>query len=69
MIAGEGLVGILLAVLAVFGVGSALDLSGVLHLPAWMSSVGSLVLFALVIVSLLLFTIWKKQPKGTENDA
>ncbi len=63
MIAGEGLVGILLAVLAVFGVGSALDLSGVLNLPVWASNVGSLVVFALVILSLLKFTVWNKKSK------
>lgn len=67
MIAGEGLMGILLAVLAVFGVGSALDVSGVLRLPSWASGVGSLVLFALVILSLLAFTVWKKQPKRAQK--
>ncbi|MBQ7034490.1 MAG: oligopeptide transporter, OPT family [Clostridia bacterium] len=60
MIAGEGLVGILLAVLAVFNVGAVLDLSGVLNLPAWASNIGSLVVFGLVVLSLLKFTIWKK---------
>ncbi len=67
MIAGEGLVGILLAVLAVFGVGELLDLSGVLNLPGWAAAIGSLIVFALVILSLLAFTIWKKQPKKTEE--
>ena len=61
MIAGEGLVGILLAVLAVFGVGEALDLSGLLNLPTWASEVGSLVLFAVIILTLLKFTVWKKR--------
>jgi hypothetical protein len=60
MIAGEGLVGILLAVLAVFNVSGVLDLSGMLNLPAWASNIGSLVVFALVILSLLKFTLWKK---------
>ena len=63
MIAGEGLVGILLAVLAVFGVGEVLDLSGVLNLPAWASNLGSLVVFGLVILSLLCFTVLKKNKK------
>ncbi len=67
MIAGEGLVGILLAVLAVFGVGELLDLSGILNLPEWAATIGSLIVFALVILSLLAFTIWKKQPKKTEE--
>lgn len=63
MIAGEGLVGILLAVLAVFGVSEVLDISGVLNLPAGASGIGSLAVFALVVLSLLKFTVWKKQPK------
>ena len=62
MIAGEGLVGILLAVLTVLGVSGVLDLSGVMaKLPAWVSNVGALVVFALVILSLLKFSVWKKQ--------
>ncbi len=61
MIAGEGLVGILLAVLAVFGVGEMLDLSGLLNLPTWASEVGCLVVFGLVILTLLKFTLWKKR--------
>jgi uncharacterized oligopeptide transporter (OPT) family protein len=64
MIAGEGLVGILLALLAVFGVGEMLDLSGLLNLPAWASSIGSIVVFGLMICSLLLFTVWKKDKKS-----
>ncbi len=67
MIAGEGLVGILLAVLAVFGVGEMLDLSGLLNLPVWAKNVGSVAVFALVILSLLLFTVWKKQPAKTKE--
>ena len=66
MIAGEGLVGILLAVLAVFNVGAMLDLSGVLNLPPWASNIGSLVVFALVILSLLKFSLWKKEKKSDE---
>ena len=61
MIAGEGLVGILLALLAVFGVDKAIDISDNLNLPAWASTAGSLVVFALIIVTLLKFSIWKKQ--------
>ncbi len=61
MIAGEGLIGILLAVLAVFNVGSLLDLSGVLNLPPWASTVGSLLMLALVILALLKFSLWKKE--------
>lgn len=61
MIAGEGLVGILLAVLAVFGVDKAIDLSGVLNLPAAVANVGSLVVFALIILCLCKFSLWKKR--------
>ena len=61
MIAGEGLVGILLAVLAVFGFAEVIDLSGVLGLPAPVANLASLAVFALIILSLLKFTIWKKR--------
>ncbi len=63
MIAGEGLVGILLALLAVFGVDSMLDLSAKLGLSATFTSIGGLVLFAVVILTLLKFTLWKKRSK------
>ena len=63
MIAGEGLVGILLAVLAVFGVGNKLDISGMLGLPTWASNIGSVLVFALVIVSLVTFAL-KKDKKN-----
>ncbi len=61
MIAGEGLVGILLALLAVFGVGELIDISGLLNLPTTVSNVASLVVFALLILCVLKFTIWKKR--------
>ncbi len=59
MIAGEGLVGILLAVFAVLGLDCALDLG----LPAMVSDILSLVVFALMILCLLKFTIWRKRSK------
>ncbi len=59
MIAGEGLVGILLALLAVFGVGTAIDLSG--FIPAPISNIGGIVLFAIIILTLLKFSLWKKR--------
>ena len=49
MIAGEGVVGILLAVFAVLGIN--LDLSGVISL----GNIGALVLFAALLVSIVLF--------------
>ncbi len=63
MIAGEGLVGILLALFAIFGIDKAIDLSGKLSLSGAVQSIGSLVVFALIILSLLKFTIWKKRDK------
>ena len=67
MIAGEGIVGLLLAVLAVFGVGEIIDLSGMLNLPTWVSNIGSLVVFGLIILSLLAFTVMKKNSKKTQD--
>ena len=61
MIAGEGLIGILLALLAVFGLSDMLDISGLIGLPAWVMDVASLVVFGLIILSLLKFSVWKKR--------
>lgn len=63
MIAGEGIVGILLALLAVFGLDKAVDISGKLGLSSAVSSVAGLIVFALVILSVLKFSIWKKRRK------
>jgi len=67
MIAGEGLVGILLAVLAVFNIGSVIDLSGILGLPSWVTNVLGLVVFGLIILSLLKFSLFKKVKKLDEE--
>lgn len=61
MIAGEGLVGILLALLAVFGVDSALNLSARWGIPAVVSNIGGLVLFAIIILTVLKFSLWRKR--------
>ncbi|MBQ6847943.1 MAG: oligopeptide transporter, OPT family [Clostridia bacterium] len=61
MIAGEGLVGILLAVLAVFGIGEIINLSG--FVPPLVSNIGGLILFAIIILTLMKFTVWKKRAK------
>ncbi len=63
MIAGEGLVGIVLALLAVFGVDRVLNLSEKLGIPASVSDLGGLLLFALIILIVLKFTIWEKRDK------
>lgn len=62
MIAGEGLIGILLAVFAVVKVNGRslaeyIDLSGSVNL----GQMGALVVLALVILSILKFTIWNKK--------
>ena len=64
MIAGEGLVGIVLALLAVFGVDKLIDISGILNLPESISTVLSLVVFALIILSLLMFSVFRKRKKN-----
>ena len=63
MIAGEGLVGILLAVFAVVGIDGLFDISGLLNLPAPVANIMSLVVFGLMILCLLKFTIWRKRGK------
>ena len=63
MIAGEGLVGILLALLAVFGIDSALNLSGKLGIPAVVMDIGGIVLLAVIILTVLKFSLWKKRDK------
>ena len=61
MIAGEGLVGIVLAILAIFGADQIIDLSKYINASEMVSAMGSLLVFALVILSLLKFSIWKKR--------
>ena len=61
MIAGEGLVGILLAFLAVFGLDSVIDLSSKLAISPVVSNAGGLVLFGIIILSVLKFSLWKKR--------
>lgn len=68
MIAGEGLVGILLAVFALIPVGAktlseVIDLSGTLALPTIVANIGSLAVFAVIILFLLKFTLWRKRKK------
>ncbi len=65
MIAGEGLVGIALALLAVFGLDKVIDLSG--KIPPVVANFGGLALFAIIILTLLKFTVWKKRDKANEN--
>ena len=64
MIAGEGLVGILLALFAVFGLDKAIDLSGKLNLPTGVADVASLIVFALIILTVLKFSVWRKKKES-----
>lgn len=67
MIAGEGLVGIALALLAVFGVDSVFNLSEKFGIPSVVSDLGGLLLFAIIILTVLKFTVWKKRDKVNEK--
>jgi len=60
MIAGEGLIGILLAVLAIFGWDRRFDLSAYGTVPETVRAFGSLVLFGVAVLSLLKFSLWKR---------
>ena len=61
MIAGEGLVGILLAILAVVNVAGKIDLSG----SFTTGIVGGVVLMVVMILCILKFSLWSKN--GKEN--
>lgn len=63
MIAGEGLVGILLAVFAVLGWDTVIDMSARLNIPTSVMNIGALVLFAAIILIVFKFTLWKKRDK------
>ena len=64
MIAGEGLVGIVLAILAVLGVSGKIDLSSMLSgLPLWVNSILGIVAFAILILIFLAFCFTKKNNK------
>lgn len=63
MIAGEGLIGILLALFAVLGIADVIDISEFINLPPVVSNILSLVVFGLIILSLLKFSVWKKRSK------
>ncbi len=67
MIAGEGLVGIVLALLAVFGVDKMLNLSERFGIPQTVSDLGGLLLFALIVLTVLKFTYFKKREKKYEE--
>ena len=66
MIAGEGLVGILLALFAVFGLDKVIDISS--KVPAPVANIGGLVLFGIIILTVLKFSLWKKRAAKTTNE-
>ncbi len=64
LIAGEGLIGILLAVFAVISVGGGKSFADVIDLTAHgidLGAIGSIVFFAILILCLLKFSIWDKK--------
>lgn len=63
MIAGEGLVGIILAVFAMFGLDSAFDLSRKLGISETVSDIGALIVFALIVFK---YATLKKRRKLSE---
>ncbi len=71
MIAGEGLVGIVLAISTVLGVDSIFNLSEKFSIPQTFYDIGGLLLFALTILVFFKFTVRKsddnKHDKETEN--
>ena len=64
MIAGEGLVGILLALFAIGGIDQVINLSGKLNLAPAVANVASLGVFALLILIVLKFSVWKKRKES-----
>ena len=68
MIAGEGLIGIALALLAVFGIDKAIDLSGKLNIPTYVSNILGIVTFGLIILCVLRFSLWNKRNKETAKN-
>ncbi len=63
MIAGEGLVGIALALFVVLGLDQKIDLASRLGISPAVANIGGLVLFGLIILTFLKFSIWAKKDK------
>ena len=61
MIAGEGLIGILLAIFAIFGLDEFINLGAKFGLSSTAMSIGGIITFAIIILSVFKFTIWKKK--------
>ena len=65
MIAGEGLVGIVLAVFSVFGIATAFDFSK--KIPKPLFDYGGLILLAIIVFTVFKFTQLKKMKKADES--
>ena len=52
-----------LAILAVVGIDSIFDLSARFNIPPVVSNIAGLVLFGIIILTLLKFSLWKKREK------
>lgn len=61
MIAGEGLIGILLAVFAIFGIDKIIDLSQFINVPVAVGNLISLAVFGIIVLSVLKFSVWRKR--------
>ncbi len=68
MIAGEGLMGILLALLAVFGVSEFIDMSKYIPLSEGTSQIVSLGVFAILVLIVFKFSLWKKRNKSGSEE-
>lgn len=67
LIAGEGLMGITLAVFAILGIEKYIDISEKINIPSALLSLESVVIFLLIIGSLLLFSM-KKQDSVSNTE-
>ncbi len=61
MIAGEGLIGILLAVVAIFGWDKVMNLGAMMNLPEAVAQWLGLAMFAVIILFVFVFSAWKKE--------
>lgn len=67
MIAGEGIVGLLLAVFAIIGLDKTVDLSSKLNISPLVSDIGGLVLFSVMIATIFIFTLKRTKTKQRNN--
>ena len=65
MIAGEGIIGIALALFAIFGIDKKIDLASKFNLSPAFLTVSGIVLFAVSILVFLKATLWAKRNKAS----